>query len=156
MEKMEEKQQIINYNSPIYSYYEKEEPIGLNSMVNRGLIPASHKRIADNYMFIKKMYGSFMVYSCVTNKEKNLLAKFDFAPLEYSTVNQIKDEIEFLKKWSASQDFELAKMSDEILQIRIKELKNIVSNRYVFISNEIYTGFKVLEQYIEKISKYSN
>lgn len=105
-------------------------------------------------MFIKKMYGSFMGYSQITKEDRSLLAKYDFAPLEYSTGNQIEEELKFLRKWSVSQDIEMSKVSDYILEIRIKELKNIISNRYVFISNEIYTGFKVLEQYLENISKY--
>ena len=75
--------------------------------------------------------------------------------MEYSTKNQIEEEIKFLKKWSASQDEKMSKAADKILEIRVKELKNIVSNRYVFVSNEIYQGFKTLEQYLEKISKYN-
>ena len=153
MDKIKETQ-IINYNSPSFYHPEKDDGVGLSSMIDRSNVPAAHKRIADSYMFIKKMYGSLMTYAKITNDERNLLAKFDFAPLEYSTTNQIKEEIEFLKKWSFSQDENMSKSADEILQIRVKELKNIVSNRYVFVSNEIYTGFKVLEQYLEKISKY--
>lgn len=147
-------EQLKSYNSPSLYHPEKDDGVGLSSMIDRSTVPASHKRIADNYMFIKKMYGSLMPFGQITVHERNLLAKFDFAALEYSTTNQIKEEIEFLKKWSFSQDEEMSKTADEILQIRVKELKNIVSNRYVFVSNEIYTGFKVLEQYLEKISKY--
>lgn len=143
-----------SYNNSLFDT-EKEDSMGLSTLVERSSVPISHKRIADGYMFIKKMYGSFMVNSNITNEERNLLAKFDFAPLEYSTKNQIEEEINFLKKWSASQDEEMAKSADKILEIRVKELKNIVSNRYVFVSNEIYQGFKTLEHYLEKISKYN-
>lgn len=153
MDKIDEKN-ITNYNTTLYKD-EIEDSLGLNSLVGRSSVPMSHKRIADSFMFIKKMYGSFMVYSGITTQEKALLAKFDFAPLEYSTANQIKEEIEFLKKWSSYQDEKMSKSADEILQIRVKELKNILSNRYVFVSNEIYTGYKVLEQYLENISKYN-
>ena len=147
-------EQIKNYNSPSLYHPEKDDKVGLSSMIDRSSVPPSHKRIADSYMFIKKMYGSLMPFGQISTKERNLLAKYDFAQLEYSTTNQIKEEIEFLKKWSFSQDKQTSKDADDILQIRVKELKNIVSNRYVFVSNEIYTGFKVLEQYLERISKY--
>ena len=151
---MVEQNQIINYNSPSIYRPEREDGLGLNALVDRSSVPLSHKRIADSYMFIKKMYGSLMAFSSITKAERELLARFDFSALEYSTPNQIKDEIDFLKKWSAYQDEKMSKTADEIMQIRVKELKNIISNRYVFVSNEIYTGFKVLEQYLEKISKY--
>ncbi len=154
MENLTETNKITNYNSPMMYRIEKDETLGLESMIKRSAVPASHKRIADTYMFIKKMNGSFMTYSQITVHERELLSKFDFAPLEYSTPNQIKDEIEFLKKWSSFQDEKMSKTADEILQIRVKELKNIISNRYVFITNEIYTGFTVLEQYLENISRY--
>jgi len=147
-------EKLKDYNSPVFSKFERENDCGLSILIDRSSIPASHKRIADSYMFIKKMYGSFMVHSQITEEEKHLLEKLDFAPLEYSTANQIKDEIAFLKKWSSSQDDDMVKYADAILNIRIKELKNILSNRYVFVSNEIYTGFQTLEQYLEKISKY--
>lgn len=144
-----------SYNSPNYYHPQKEEVMGISSLVDRSSIPVSHKRVADNYVFIKNLYGSFMPFSQITKEEHFLLAKFDFAPLEYSTENQINEEIKFLKKWSSSQDAEMAKNADKILEIRVKELRNIVSNRYVFVSNEIYTGFKALEQYLENISKYN-
>ena len=144
-----------NYNSPGYYHPQKEEPIGISSLVSRSCVPNSHKRIADNYVFIKNLYGSFMTFSQITNEERFLLTKFDFAPLEYSTENQINEEIKFLKKWSSSQDEQMIKNADKILEIRVKELKNIIANRYVFISNETYTGFKALEQYLENISKYN-
>lgn len=143
------------YNNLNFYTPQKEDSMGYSSLLSRSAVPLSHKRIADNYMFLKKMYGSFMIFSQVTKEEHSLLLKFDFSPLEYSTSNQIEEEIKFLKKWSASQDFEMAKSADKILEIRVKELKNIVSNRYVFVSNEIYTGFKLFEQYLENISKYN-
>ena len=154
MEKTTEENKVISYNSPIMHHIEKEESIGIESLIKNSSVPPSHKRIADSYIFLKNMYGAIMPYSNITKEERDLLSKFDFAPLEFSTQNQIKDEIDFLKKWSAFNDDKMSKTADEILQIRVKELKNIISNRYVFVSNEIYTGFKVLEQYLENISKY--
>ena len=153
MEKTETQNQIKSYNTAFHT--EENEMFGIEALIKKSGVPLSHKRIADNYMFIKKMYGSLTIYSGITQEEKNLLAKYDFAPLEYSTSNQIKEEIEFLKKWSSSTDENMSKTADEILEIRVKELKNITSNRYVFVTNEIYSGFNALEQYLEDISKYN-
>ena len=153
MEKTINTNQPKSYNTAYHT--EKTDKCGVESLVYKSSIPNSHKRIADNYVFIKNMYGSLTTYSNITEEEKNLLSKFDFAPLEYSTGNQMKEEIEFLKKWSASQDENMAKTADEILKIRVKELKNITSNRYVFVTNEIYSGFHTLEQYLQDISKYN-
>ena len=61
-----------SYNSLSF-YEEKEDSMGLSALVDRSCVPASHKRIADGYMFIKKMYGSFMTYSHITNEERNIL-----------------------------------------------------------------------------------
>ena len=152
MEKAEVQNQIKSYNTAFHT--EEKENFGIEALLKKSSVPASHKRIADNYMFIKQMYGSLTIHSNITQEEKNLLAKFDFAPLEYSTSNQIKEELEFLKKWSASSDEKMAKTADEILEIRVKELKNITSNRYVFVTNEIYSGFNTLEQYLRDISRY--
>ena len=152
MGKMDTQNQIKSYNTVFHT--EKNDSWGLEALVKKSSVPSSHKRIADNYMFIKQLYGTLTINSNITQEEKNLLSKFDFAPLEYSTSNQIKDEIEFLKKWSSSADENMAKTADKILEIRVKELKNITSNRYVFVTNEIYSGFNTLEQYLEDISKY--
>ena len=153
MEKIDNQNQIKSYNTMFHTV--EKENFGIEALLKKSSVPASHKRIADNYMFIKKMYGSLTIHSYLTQEEKNLLAKFDFAPLEYSTAIQIKDELEFIKKWSGSNDENMAKTADEILEIRVKELKNITSNRYVFVTNEIYSGFNTLEQYLRDISKYS-
>ncbi len=153
MEKTVSKQ-TKNYNNLNYFNPLNEESMSVASLVDRSSIPQSHKIIANNYMFMKKMYGSFVINAQITNEERKLLAKFDFSPLEYSTPNQIEEEIKFLKKWSNSQDVEMKKFADEIIKIRVKELKNILANRHVFVSNEIYMGFRVFEQYLEKISKY--
>ena len=153
MEKTETSNQIKSYNTMFHT--EEKDSFGIESLVQKSCVPVSHKRIADNYMFIKQMYGSLTIHSYLTQEEKNLLAKFDFAPLEYSTSNQIKEELKFLKKWSASDDENMAKTADRILEIRVKELKNITSNRYVFVTNEIYSGFNTLEQYLRDISRYN-
>lgn len=55
-----------------------------------------------------------------------------------------------------SNDETLRKESDEILEIRTKELKYIIATSYASISNEIYKGYLALENYFIEISKYSD
>ena len=123
-------------------------------MLARGEVPDSHRRVADNYMVIKRIYGTPVVQSRITNKERTLLAKYDFNPLEYSTIKQINEELSFLKRWSLSLEKNLKQDADELIQIRCKELKYLAASRYVSISSEIYGGYKALERYFEEISKY--
>lgn len=118
-------------------------------------VPISHIVAADNYMFIKKIYGYPVVKSRITNKDKALLGKYDFNQLEYTTIKQITEELELLKKWSSSFDDVLKADADNIIDIRLKELKYLVACRYTLITNEIYNGYIALEKYFENISKYS-
>ncbi len=129
--------------------------LSTSAMLARSGVPASHRRYADNYMIIKKVYGSPVIHSRLTNQEKTLLAKYDFNPLEYSTIKQINEELAYLKKWSSSEDYLLRQDSDEIMQIRVKELKYLLATRYAIVSNEVYNGYMALERYLEDISKYS-
>ena len=69
-------------------------------------------------------------------------------------MKQMYDELALLKKWSASDDNELKDAADNILLIRVKELKFLEASRYASISNEIYNGYKALEQYLKEISKF--
>ena len=123
-------------------------------MLARGEIPEVHRRTADNYMVIKKIYGSPVVIPRISNKEKALLSKYDFNSLEFSTIKQINEELSFLKRWSLSLERNLKADADEIIQIRAKELKFLVASRYVNVTSEIYSGYKALERYFEEISKY--
>ena len=123
-------------------------------MLAKGIVPDSHRRVADNYMVIKKIYGTPVVQPRISTQERALLAKYDFNPLEFSTIKQINEELSFLKKWSFSIENNLKNDADEILQIRAKELKYLVASRYVSITSEIYSGYKALERYFEEISKY--
>ena len=123
-------------------------------MLARSEIPEVHRRTADNYMVIKKIYGSPVVMPRISNKEKALLSKYDFNPLEFSTIKQINEELSFLKRWSLSLERNLKADADEIIQIRAKELKFLVASRYVSVTSEIYSGYQALERYFEEISKY--
>ncbi len=124
------------------------------ALLAKNTIPYSHRKVADNYTIIKRIFKFQAVMSRISNAEKNLLAKYDFNILEYTTVKQMYEELALLQKWSSSQDIALKNEADQILEIRAKELKFIDANRYANISNEIYKGYLALEQYFVEISKY--
>jgi len=124
------------------------------ALLAKNNVPASHKRIADNYLIVKKVFKFQACLSRISNVEKSLLEKYDFNTLEYTTMKQMYDELTLLQKWSASGDETLREVSDNILLIRVKELKYLEASRYASISNEIYNGFKALEQYLKEISKF--
>ena len=124
------------------------------ALLAKNTIPYSHRKVADNYIIIKRVFKFQAVMSRINNTERALLAKYDFNVLEYTTVKQMQEELELLQKWSSSQDVKLKSDADQILEIRAKELKFIDANRYANISNEIYKGYIALEHYFEEISKY--
>lgn len=126
------------------------------ALLAKNIIPYSHKKLADNYVIIKRVFKFQAVMSRITKAEKNLLAKYDFNTLEYTTVKQMYEELELLQKWAVSADEKLKADSDAILEIRTKELKFIVATSYASISNEIYKGYLALENYFIEISKYSD
>ena len=123
-----------------------------NCFIRKG-VPDSHRRVADNFMIIKKIFGHPVVQSKITDEEKALLVKYDFNPLELSTTKQIEDELVFLKRWNFSRNRELQEAADKIIQIRAKELKYMIATRLVS-TNKNYNGYQVLEKYLEEISKY--
>ena len=133
---------------------DKFSSLSMSAMLARGEVPEVHRRTADNYMVIKKIYGAPVVQPRINNKERALLAKYDFNPLEFSTIKQINEELSFLKRWSMSLEKNLRADANEIIQIRAKELKFLVASRYVNVTSEIYQGYKALERYFEEISKY--
>lgn len=124
-----------------------------NFYVRRG-VPESHRRVADNFMIIKRIFGHPVVQPRITDEEKALLARYDFNLLEYSTSKQIDEEILYLKKWSFSRNKELQEAADAIIKIRAKELKYLIATNAVNITSHVYNGYKVLEKYFEEISKY--
>ena len=126
------------------------------ALLAKNNVPLSHKRIADNYMVIKRIFKFQVCMSRISNVEKALLERYDFNTLEFTTVKQMYNELELLQKWSVSNEEELKAASNDILEIRVKELKYLEASRYASISNEIYNGYKALEQYLKEISKFSN
>ena len=144
--------------NPVQSSLSNNEDVftalSTSALLARSSVPYSHRRIADNYVIIKRVYHFQAVQSRITNAEIQLLKKYDFNTLEFSTIKQINDELSYLKKWSTSSNELLRKEADQLLQIRCKELKYIIASRYSTVTNEIYNGYKALERYFEEISKF--
>jgi hypothetical protein len=144
--------------NPVQSTLSREDDsftaLSTSALLARSSVPYSHRRVADNYVIIKRVYRFQAVQARITNQELQLLKKYDFNTLEFSTIKQINDELSYLKKWSTSANENLRKDADMLLQIRCKELKYIVASRYSTVSNEIYNGYKALERYFEEISKF--
>ena len=146
--------QLTNISS-LSNNVDKFSSLSTSSMLAKANIPVSHSIAADNYMVIKKIYGSPVVKSRISQNEKALLWKYDFNQLEYTTIKQINEELALLKKWSWSLDDNLKNDADKIIDIRLKELKYLAACRYTIITNELYNGYLALEKYFEDISKYS-
>ena len=143
---------------PVQSAFSSEEDafteLSTSALLAKSSVPYSHRRVADNYVIIKRVYRFQAVQSRISNAERQLLQKYDFNTLEFSTIKQINEELSYLKKWSTSSNESLRKDADALLQIRCKELKYINASRYSSITDEIHNGYKALERYFEEISKF--
>ena len=149
-----------NFDLTSRSAFSREEEVFTSrsyaALLAKNIIPYSHKKLADNYIIVKRIFKFQAVMPRITNTEKALLAKYDFNTLEYTTVKQMYEELALLQKWSMSNNPDLKQDSDAILEIRTKELKFIVATSYASISNEIYKGYLALESYFNEISKYND
>lgn len=146
--------QKITVQSAFSSENDTFTSLSTTALLAKNAVPYSHRRIADNYVIIKRIYKFQAVQSRITSMDVALLKKYDFNPLEYSTIKQINEELAYLKKWAVSSNELLCEDADEILQIRAKELKYIVASKYSALSDEIYDGYKALERYFEEITKF--
>ena len=124
------------------------------ALLARNIVPPSHRKIADNYVIIKKVFKFQAVMSRISNVEKALLSKYDFNTLEYTTMKQMYEELELLQKWAS--DSNLKEDAEKILEIRVKELKYLDASHYASVSNEIYNGYMALEHYLQEISRFPN
>lgn len=124
------------------------------ALLARNTIPYYHRKLADNYIIIKKVFKFQAVMSRISNVEKALLEKYDFNVLEYTTMKQMYEELALLQKWAV--DPKLKDDAEKLLEIRVKELKYLDASRYASISNEIYNGYMALEHYLQEISRFPN
>ena len=125
-----------------------------SALVAGGNIPYIHKKIANNYVIVKRVFRFQAVSSRINASEKALLSKYDFNTLEFTTVKQMIEELELLQKWSLSDNLSLKEDADNLIEIRAKELKFISASHYAGVSNEIYRGYVALENYFNEISRY--
>lgn len=146
---------VVNNLSSLSDGEDQFSQLSTSALLAKGEIPNSHRRVADNYMIIKKIYGSPVIQSRLDNAGKELLAKYDFNQLEYSTIKQVNQELVYLKKWSLSTNPLLKEDADAIIQIRANELKYLTACKYAQITNELYSGYLALERYFSDISKYN-
>lgn len=138
----------FDYKATVVDEY---ETLAMSSIIAGSGVPQKHRTIAQNYMAIKRIFGFSAVAQKITNYEVSLLKHRNFTTLENSSIRQINQELELLKKWSSSDDIVLKDYADKLFEIRIKELKFLNSCSYQHIS-EMCDGHKALERYIERIT----
>lgn len=126
--------------------------LSVSAMIARSEIPPSHRRIADNFVIFRKVYGAPVIRGKLSQKERLLLEKYDFNKLEYTTIKQLNEELNFMKARSFSINNSLRLESDELLSIRAKELSFILASRQAAVTNSIFNGYLALEKYFEIIS----
>jgi len=126
------------------------DTLSVSALIARNQVPLEQRRIATNYMVIKKVFGFAAVPSKITNFEESTLRNYNFAPLEQSTIRNINYELEQIYKWSNSSEGILKRHADLIFEIRVKELKYLHATKYL-PHGELYEGYKALEKYIEFI-----
>lgn len=125
-----------------------------SALLAKASVPFSHRRIADNYVILRKICSFQIVQPRISKMETALLMKYSFNTLENTTISKINQELALLKQWSTSTNDELRADSDEILRIRVKELKFMLSNNYTVNSNEVFKGYKAIETYLKNINSY--
>lgn len=128
--------------------------LDVSALLAKTSVPYSHRRIADNYVILKKICSFQIVQPRITRVETALLMKYSFNTLENTTISKINQEIIQLKEWATSTNDELRTDSEELLKIRVKELKFMLSNNYTINSNEIYKGYKAVETYLKNVTNY--
>ncbi len=126
----------------------------VSSLLAKTSVPYSHRRVANNFVLLRKICSFQVVQPRITKTEENLLSKYFFVTLENTTISKMNREIVQLKDWATSTDDKLRNDSFSILEIRVKELKFILSNNYTLNSNEMYKGYKALDAYLTSITKY--
>ncbi len=128
--------------------------LSTTALLARKSVPALHRELANNYVLIKRIYKFQAVKSALTQQDKAILDKYNFAPLAETTIEQVNKELELMRSMSADESEEKRNDADELIIIRTKELKYIVASRYSSLHNELNNGYVAMERYFEEISKY--
>lgn len=125
-----------------------------SALLAKTSVPFSHRRIADNFVVLRKICSFQVVQPRISRVEVALLMKYTFNTLENTTITKANQEIAKLKEWAISTNDEIRNDADEILKIRVKELKFMLSNNYTNNTNEMLKGYKAIETYLTNITKY--
>lgn len=116
-------------------------------------VPIKHKQLASNYVLIKKIFGSCVASIPITNADRAVLSRHGFLPLESTNISQMNRQIEQLKGWANSGDILLSAYASELFEIRIKELKHLMSSFNSGRVVELKDGWEALEKYVEYIAR---
>ena len=126
----------------------------VSTLLAKSSVPYSHRRIASKYNVLRSICSFQIIQQRITVTEKDLLAKYSMEPLENTTITRVNKELLALKQWAISSNDTLREDSVKLLEIRVKELKFILSNNYTANSDELYKGYKAVETYLTAISKF--
>ena len=127
-----------------------------SALLGKSFVPYSHRRVADNYVIMKRICQFQVVQPKITKVETALLVKYGMHTLENTNISAVNNEIVKLKDWATSTDDNLRADADELLKIRVKELKFILSYNYTVNSDEMFNGYKAVDVYLTNITKYYN
>lgn len=141
-----------SYTRSFSNANEAFENISLQSLFRKSRISPKQKEIANNYMVIKKIFGFSAVNSRITNSESALLKQYGMRPLEETTSRTMFNELETLIEWAQTGDYVKRGHSDNIFEIRVKELKFLQANNSLIKLGELYDGHLILEKYIEYLA----
>ena len=72
-----------NFDLTSRSAFSREEEVFTSrsyaALLAKNIIPYSHRKLADNYVIVKRIFKFQAVMPRITNSEKSLLAKYSFA-----------------------------------------------------------------------------
>ena len=128
----------------------------VSSLLAKTSVPYSHRRIASDYVILKQIFDFQTVQPKITLVESEKLKKYHFDTLENTTISQANKELALLKEWATSTDDNLRDDSVELLSIRVKELKYMLSYSYTNSTNEVFKGYKAVDAYLISIPRYYN
>ncbi|MCM1265237.1 MAG: hypothetical protein NC200_03475 [Candidatus Gastranaerophilales bacterium] len=128
--------------------------LDISALLAKTSVPYSHRRIADNYVIMKRICSFQIVQPRITKVETALLMRYSFNTLENTTISKVNQELVQLKEWATSTNDTLRADAEEIMRIRVKELKFMLSNNYTQNSNEVFKGYKAVETYLKNVTNY--
>ncbi len=126
--------------------------ISIEGLFLRSRASNLQKSTSNNYVMIKKIFSYTVVQPKVSHVEYSKLEKNGFFPLEATGAEKMYEELMKLIEWSNSCKPSFQKLSDEIFEIRVKELKYILAHTSKAKLNELEEGYDVLEKYLEFIA----